>query len=79
MAIFPFTISPNLDVLNQLFLSAIMTSMLLGIVLTTNHIFDEDASDDEVNISEDVGFGDKDNIVDTTVVPVWRKKNSRKF
>ena len=45
MAIFPFTISPNLDVLNQLFLSAIMTSMLLGIVLTTNHIFDEDASD----------------------------------
>ncbi len=45
MAIFPFTISPDPAVLSQLFLSAIMTSMLLGIVLTTNHIFDEDASD----------------------------------
>jgi heme exporter protein B len=38
----------NLDstnVLDQFFLSVIMTSMLLGIVLITSHIFDEDAKD----------------------------------
>ncbi len=45
IAIFPFTINPNSESLNQLFLSVIMTSMLLGIVLITHHIFDEDASD----------------------------------
>ena len=34
---------------------------------------DEDG-DDEVLASEDVHFGDKDNEVDMTGVPVWRKK-----
>lgn len=46
ISIFPFTM--NLDstnVLDQFFLSVIMTSMLLGIVLITSHIFDEDAKD----------------------------------
>jgi heme exporter protein B len=49
MAIIPFTISPDPQVLNQFFLSAIMTSILLGIVLITSHIFDEDASDGSLN------------------------------
>ena len=49
MAIFPFTISPDPTILNQLFLSVIMTSMLLGIVLITSHIFDEDAADGSLN------------------------------
>jgi len=34
---------------------------------------DEDG-DDEVIASEDVDFGDEDNEVDMTGVPVWRKK-----
>lgn len=45
IAIFPFTVNPSPAILNQLFLSVIMTSMLLGIVLTTQHVFDEDAED----------------------------------
>ena len=46
MSIFPFTMSHNYtDNLDQFFLSVIMTSILLGIVLITNHIFDEDAKD----------------------------------
>jgi heme exporter protein B len=45
IVIFPFTVNPSSEILSQLFLSVIMTSMLLGIVLITNHIFDEDASD----------------------------------
>ena len=45
LTMFPFTINPDPETLNQLCLSAIMTSMLLGIVLTTNHIFDEDIKD----------------------------------
>ena len=45
IAIFPFTISPDPTILSQLFLSVIMTSMLLGIVLITSHIFDEDIND----------------------------------
>lgn len=46
MSIFPFTMNlDSSDILNQFFLSVIMTSMLLGIVLITSHIFDEDAHD----------------------------------
>ncbi len=45
MAIIPFTITPSIDVLHQFFLSSVMTSMLLGIVLISNNIFDEDAMD----------------------------------
>ena len=45
MAIVPFTINPTTETLHQFFLSVIMTSMLLGIVLITNHIFDEDSTD----------------------------------
>ena len=33
---------------------------------------DEDG-DDEIPASEDVEFGDEDNAVDMTGVPVWRK------
>ena len=46
MSIFPFTMNlDSSDILSQFFLSVIMTSMLLGIVLITSHIFDEDAND----------------------------------
>ena len=45
MSIVPFTINPNSESLNLIFLSVIMTSMLLGIVLVSNHIFDEDLAD----------------------------------
>lgn len=45
MVIFPFTVNPDLVEISQLFISVIMTSLLLGIVLITNHIFDEDIKD----------------------------------
>lgn len=45
MVIFPFTVNPDLVEISQLFISVIMTSLLLGIVLITNHIFDEDITD----------------------------------
>ena len=45
MAIIPLTITPSVELLHQLFLPSIMTSMLLGVVLISNHVFDEDAAD----------------------------------
>jgi heme exporter protein B len=45
MIIIPFTISPDPELLNQFFLSGLITSLLLGIVLITNQMFDEDKSD----------------------------------
>lgn len=45
ISIVPFTINPNVESLNLIFLSVIMTSMLLAVVLLTNHIFDEDLAD----------------------------------
>ncbi len=45
MTIFPFTITPNLANLSALFLPVIITSVLLGVILTTNNIFDEDVAD----------------------------------
>ena len=49
IAIFPFTVNPSSEILNQLFLSVIMTSMLLGIVLLTQHVFDEDLKDGSID------------------------------
>ena len=37
------------------------------------HGIDEDTGDDKVHTSEDVDFGDEDNAVDMTCVPVKRK------
>ena len=45
LAIFPFTINPTTEVLHQLFLSVIMTSIILVTVLINNNSFDEDAQD----------------------------------
>jgi heme exporter protein B len=45
MAIVPLTISPDIELLHQLFLPTAMTSMLLGVVLISNNIFDEDIID----------------------------------
>ena len=55
VAIFPFTVSPDLEILNQFFLSVIMTSILLGIVLMTSHVFDEDINDG--SLSQYLVFG----------------------
>lgn len=49
ITIFPFTVNPNTEILNHLFLSVIITSILLGIVLTTIHVFDEDVKDGSLN------------------------------
>ncbi len=49
ITIFPFTVNPNPEVLNQLFISVIMTSILLCLVLTAHHIFDEDVNDGSFN------------------------------
>ncbi len=45
MSIVPFTISANEAMVHQFFLANIITSMILCIVLMTNHTFDEDAID----------------------------------
>lgn len=45
VAIFPFTINPTKEILHQLFLSVIMTSIILVTVLINNNSFDEDAQD----------------------------------
>ena len=45
MSIFPFTLNLAQDSFSQFFISSIMTSILLGIVLITNNIFDEDEND----------------------------------
>jgi heme exporter protein B len=42
-------VNPSSEILNQLFLSVIMTSMLLGIVLLTQHVFDEDLKDGSID------------------------------
>lgn len=49
MTILPFTISPSPEILGKFFISSIMTSILLGMVLITNHIFDEDSRDGTLN------------------------------
>lgn len=50
MSIFPFTMKLGSErILDHLFLSIVMTSMLLGIVLITSHIFDEDANDGSID------------------------------
>lgn len=45
MAIVPLTISPDIASLHQLFLPTAMTTILLGVVLISNNIFDEDIID----------------------------------
>lgn len=45
MCIFPFTVSPNYTNLSMLFLPVVITSLLLGVILITNNIFDEDIVD----------------------------------
>ncbi|MEK6733791.1 MAG: heme exporter protein CcmB [Pseudomonadota bacterium] len=49
ISLFPFTIDPRPELLHQLFLSVVITSILLGIVIMTNHIFEEDVSDGSLN------------------------------
>lgn len=45
IAIFPFTVNPTTEILNQLFLSVLMTSIILVTVLINNNSFDEDIQD----------------------------------
>ena len=49
MIVFPFTISTNQDSYSVYFLSSVITSTLLAIVLITNNVFDEDVKDGSLN------------------------------
>lgn len=50
ISIFPFAMNSNSsEILDQFFLPVIMTSLLLGIVLITCHVFDDDASDETLS------------------------------
>ncbi len=45
MSIVPLTITPSVEMLHQFFLPSVITGMIFGIVLISNHVFDEDALD----------------------------------
>lgn len=45
IVIFPFTLNFAQDIIQQSFLSVILTSILLAVVLIGNHVFDEDHAD----------------------------------
>jgi len=49
ITLFAFTITPEPNILHQFFLSVIMTSILLLIVLMSNNVFDEDVHDGSLN------------------------------
>lgn len=57
ISIFPLTINPTAETLKLLFLSVIVTSMLLGIILITSNSFTEDLKDG--TLDQYISFGIK--------------------